>query len=58
MQPDPIVEEIHAIREALSKASGGDIRKIAEAAKARHVLDGRNAVRLPPRKAKAVRKAS
>ncbi len=58
MEPDPIVEEIHAIREALSKASGDDIRKIAEAAKARQVQSGRNAVRLPPRKPKAVRKAS
>ena len=27
MEPDPIIEEIHAIREALSKASGDDIRK-------------------------------
>jgi hypothetical protein len=31
----PIVEEIHAIREVLSKASYDDIRKIAQAAKAR-----------------------
>ena len=58
MEPDPIIEEIHAIREALSKASGDDIRKIAEAAKARQAQSGRKAVRLPPRKAKAARKAS
>lgn len=58
MEPDPIIEEIHAVREALSRASGHDIRKIAEAAKARHTDSGRKALRLPPRKAKAVRKAS
>lgn len=58
MEPDPIVEEIHAIREALSRASGDDIRKIAEAAKARQAESGRNTVRLPPRKAKTARRAS
>ena len=53
MEPDPIIEEIHAIREALSRVSGNDIRKIAEAAKARQAKGGRPPVRLPPRKAKA-----
>ena len=48
MPVDPIVEVIHAIREALSKASGDDIRKIAEVAKARQVQSGRKAVRRPP----------
>lgn len=58
MDPDPIVEEIHAVREALSKASGDDIRKIAEAARARQAESGRKAVRLLPRQVKAARKAS
>lgn len=58
MEPDPIIEEIHAIREALSRVSGNDIRKIAEAAQARQAESGRQTVRLPPRKAKAARKAS
>ena len=58
MEPDSIIEEIHAIREALSKASGDDIRKIAEAAIARQAESGRKLVRLPPRKVKATRKAS
>lgn len=58
MKPDPIIEEIHAVRETLSKVSGDDIRKIAEAAKARQVESGRKGVRLPPRKARAARKAS
>jgi hypothetical protein len=58
MEPDPIIEEIHAIREMLSKASGDDIRKIAEAAKARQAQSGRKAVRLPRRRAKAAQKES
>jgi formate-dependent phosphoribosylglycinamide formyltransferase (GAR transformylase) len=58
VEPDPIIEEIHAIREALSKLSGHDIRKIAEAAKARQATSGRIPVRLPPRKAKGTQKAS
>lgn len=58
MKPDPIVEEIHAVREALSRSSDDDLRKIAEAARARQVQSGRTAVRLPPRKASSTRKAS
>jgi hypothetical protein len=58
MPTDLIVEEIHVIREALSKASDDDIRRIAEAAKARQAQSGRKAVRLPPRKARPLRKAS
>jgi hypothetical protein len=58
MESNRIVDEIHAVRDALSKASGHDIRKIAEAAKARQAESGKKAVRLPPRKAKAVRQAS
>jgi len=58
MESDPIVDEIHAVREVLSRASGDDIRKIAEAAKARQAESGKKTVRLPSRKAKAVRQAS
>jgi len=58
MESDPIVDEIHAVRELLSRASGHDIRKIAEAAKARQAASGKKTVRLPPRKATAVRQAS
>lgn len=49
---DPIIAEIHAVREALSRASDDDIRKVAEAAKARQAESGRKSVRLPPRKAR------
>jgi hypothetical protein len=41
MPTDLIVEEIRVIREALSKASGDDIRKIAEAVRARQMQSGR-----------------
>jgi hypothetical protein len=46
---DPILEEIHAIREALAKASGYDVEKIAEAARKRQAESGRKSVTLPPR---------
>jgi hypothetical protein len=58
MPTDPIIDEIHAVRDALSKASGDDIRKIAEAARARQTQSGRKVERLPPRKARPLRKAS
>jgi hypothetical protein len=58
MPNDPIVDEIHAIREALSKASGDDIRKIAEAARARQAQSGKKVERLPPRRVRPLRKAS
>jgi hypothetical protein len=32
---DPIIDDIHAIREAMAKASSDDLNKIAEAARAR-----------------------
>lgn len=55
---DPILDEIHAIRKELSRASGDEIRRIAEAAKARQTESGRKAVRLSPRKTRSARKAS
>ncbi len=58
MESDPILEEIHAFREALSKASGDDLRTIAEAARARQAQSGRQVVRLPPRMVKATGLAS
>jgi hypothetical protein len=44
---DPIVDEIHAIREAIAKASNDDLRKIAEAARSRQAASGRKVVSLP-----------
>ena len=51
MQPvDPILEEIHAVRESLAKEAGYDAEKIAEAARRRQAESGRKAVTLPPRR--------
>lgn len=47
---DPIVEEVHAARAAIAKASENDIEKIAAAARARQAEGGRKIVRLPPRR--------
>jgi hypothetical protein len=55
---DPIVEEIHAIRAAMAKASGNDLGKIAAAAKARQGAGGRQVVKLPPKRTPAAKKAS
>jgi hypothetical protein len=41
-----------------SKASGDDIRQIAEAARARQVASGRKGVRLTPRRVKPARRVS
>ena len=53
---DPIIEEIHAVREALAKESGYDAEKIAEAARKRQAQSGRTAVTLPPRPTAAIKK--
>lgn len=55
---DPIVEQIHAIREAIAKASGNDLESIAEAAKARQAKSGRKVVRFPPKLVHPIEKAS
>jgi len=56
--PDPIVDEIHAIRDAIAKASSNDLRAIAEAARSRQKLSGRQAVKLLPRRPTVAKKAS
>ena len=38
---DPIIDEIHAIRDAIAKASDNDLQKIAEAARSRQMARGR-----------------
>jgi len=53
---DPIIEEIHAVREALARESGFDAEKIAEAARKRQAESGRKAVTLPPRPVATVKK--
>ncbi|MES1204786.1 MAG: hypothetical protein ABUS79_02510, partial [Pseudomonadota bacterium] len=55
---DHIVDEIHAIREAIAKESDYDLQKIAEAARERQKASGRQSLKLPPRRTSAAKKAS
>ena len=55
---DLIVEEIHAIREAMSKAQGDDLQKIADAAAAVAEKTGRRLETRSPRKIPTAQKAS
>jgi hypothetical protein len=51
MEPsDPILDQLHAIREAIAAASDNDIRKIAEAARLRETQSGAVVVNLPPKR--------
>lgn len=58
MEPkDPIIDEIHAIREAIAAACDDDMTKIAEAFRARQNSGDREVITLPP-KLLAEKKAS
>lgn len=50
MKSDPLVQEVHRTREAISARFGGDLRAIAEDAKRRQAASGRKTARLPPRR--------
>lgn len=54
---DPIVEEVHAARDVIARASHDDIEKIAAAARARQTASGHKIVRLPPRRLTAGKRA-
>ena len=55
---DPIIEEIHAVRDALAQAADYDLERMLKAARERQAASGIKAVQLPPRKAESVKKAS
>ncbi len=55
---DPIVEEVHAVREAIAREAGYDLDRIIEAARARQAASGRPVVRLSPKKTASTTKAS
>jgi hypothetical protein len=55
---DPIIEEIHGVREDLARQADYDLEKMLEAARARQKAGGLPMVRLPPRKAEPAKKAS
>lgn len=51
MEPkDPIIDELHAIREAIAAASGNDMNKIAESMRSRQSSGNREVVTLPPKR--------
>ena len=55
---DPIVEEVHAVRESLAKEAGFDLDRLIAAARARQAASGRQVVRLAPKKPDLTKKAS
>ena len=55
---DPIIEEIHAVRDALARAADYDLERMLEAARERQAASGMKTVRLSPRKPEPVKKAS
>jgi hypothetical protein len=60
MKKDPIVDEIHQVREELSKQSGHDLRRIAEAARLRQQAGAstHKVVTLPPKPVVPAKNAS
>jgi hypothetical protein len=55
---DPIVEEIHTVREQLAREANYDLERLLEAARERQAAAGLKAVRLPSKKSKSAKKAS
>lgn len=49
MMTDPIVEDVHAIREEIAKRYNYDLRAIVEAMRQASAQSGRQVVSLPPR---------
>lgn len=56
--PDPIIDEIRAVRDAMAKDSNYDVEEIARKVKAHQTESGRKVVRRPPRPLTVVKKAS
>ena len=55
---DPIVAEVHAVREAIAREADYDLDRIVEAARVRQAESGREVVRLLPKKTASTKKAS
>lgn len=50
MQPDPVVEEVRAAREAYARRFGFDLRSICRDLREQERISGRELVALPPRR--------
>jgi hypothetical protein len=50
MTDDPIIEEIHRVRESISAKFNDDLQSIADDASRRQLDSGRKTVSLPPRR--------
>ena len=55
---DPIIEEIHAVREEFARQADYDLERMIEAARDRQAASGLKAVRLPPKKLEPAKKTS
>ncbi len=58
--PNPIIEELHRIREEISRESGDDMKKIAQAVnqKQANANPELHVIRLPPNRVAREKKAS
>lgn len=52
---DPIIEEIHAVRDAMAREASYDLEKMLEAARQRQAASGLQAVRLPSKSPETVK---
>jgi hypothetical protein len=50
MTQDPIVDEIHRIREQIAEQANNDLAAICRAARERQAASGQDPVAMPPRK--------
>ncbi len=57
VRKDPIVQEVHAAREAIAREGGYDLDRIIEAARARQAAGRRRVVRLRPKKSPSPKQA-
>ena len=57
MKADPIVEEVHAVRDAIARKYNNDLSAICDDARKRQSQSSHRVVKLPPRKAKQSAKA-
>ena len=55
---DPIVEEVHRVRESIAREAGYDLDRIVDEARVRQSASGRKVVSLPAKRMASARQAS